>query len=482
MNNGHLFILLAILTTWGSNPHFSRTAEIENDKTESAVSSSGILKNVVKHAPKVSSKEIEDSEIRIAKMAHEEENKKLQKMGKCAKDYTLPCPKFWKKKIMNKSENICIASSTYNGFCNPSQSFDNFTQNEKIKFETSCNVEWGCKNVVTDACESGKRNYNEPCPEGFISQNDNTCAADLTVYDGLCNGEKIDFTHLTSEEKQNWSVACEAYWPCYVNCEALSVCPSKWKQINSYECAPPRSYNGPCKDTKNFKFFNERMKIKFEDKCKVTFACTELCEKNYLQECPLHWGEKNGYCLAPPSFNLCERKKFPYRNLTQDEKKQFEEECSVQWPCRESPFCEMDWAAECPLNWVKETPREGANRQGGNQQGDEYICTADSSLYSGKCAFISLPNGADEEAKRELASTCDTPWPCSSAGAASDAASNAAAEGGPLPPSDRKRGERRGRATTNGPVTLKGGVRASAGPAYRVVDDQGDLPLADIMR
>ncbi|KJP86308.1 hypothetical protein AK88_04027 [Plasmodium fragile] len=478
MNNGYLFILLAILTRWGSNLHFGCTPQNEHDKTESAVSSSGILKNVVKHAPKVSSKEINDSEIRIAKMAHEEENKRLQKMGKCAKDYTLPCPKFWKKKIMNKSENICIASSTYNGFCNTRQSFDNFTQTEKMKFETSCNVEWGCKNVVADACESGKRNYNEPCPEGFISQNDNTCAADLTVYDGLCNGEKIDFTHLTSEEKQNWSVACEAYWPCYVDCslnnQALSMCPSNWKQINSYECIPPHSYNGPCKDTKNFKFFNELMKIKFEEKCKVTFVCTDLCEKNYRQECPLNWMKKNGYCLAPPSFNLCDRKKYFYSNLTQDEKKKFEEECSVQWPCRKSPFCDMDWTAECPLNWAKEAPRKG----GDQEQGDKYNCTPDSSLYNGKCAFMSLPNGADEETKRELASTCDTPWPCSATGIAE----GATAEGGPLPPSDDEGVERRARAVTNGPVTLQGGVHTSTGPAYRVVDSQEDLPLADIMR
>lgn len=217
------------------------------------------------------------------------------------------------------------------------------------------------------------------------------------------------------------------------------------------------------------------MKKKFEEKCKVTFVCTDLCEKNYRQECPLHWMKEGGYCLAPPSFNLCDRKKYLYSNLTQEEeKKKFEQECSVQWPCQKTSFCDMDWTAECPLNWVKEVPRQGRDQEGG----DKYICTADSSLYRGRCAFISLPNGADEETKRELASTCDTPWPCSATGATAGAPE----EGGPVPRSDSKIVERRNSALTNGPVTLQGDVRTNGGPTYRVVDSQGDVSLADIMR
>ncbi|GAW82252.1 CPW-WPC family protein [Plasmodium gonderi] len=473
MHNGYVLMLIAIVGGWSDRFFFfSCTVKNYNDKTDSALSSSGILKNIVKHAPRISAKEINESEIKIAKMAHEDENRRLEKMEKCVKDYTLPCPKFWEKKIMNKSENVCIASSGYNGFCDPLQSFDNFTQNEKMEFETSCNVEWGCKNVVKDSCESGKRNYNEPCPEGFILQNDNTCKADITVYKGMCSTDKINFSYLTSSEKKNWSVACEAYWPCYINCTSnnhfLSTCPSNWRQINTYECVPPESYKGPCKKAKNFKFFTKSMKIKFEEKCKVTFECHQFCEKNYEQEeCPLNWIKEKGYCLAPKSFDMCDKKKLSYENLTKKEKENFESECSVHWPCQKTHFCEMNWNSECPLNWKKDIQKE-RNTQ------SSYVCIVDSSMYEGKCTHISLPNTADEETKRELASMCDTPWPCLHTHINGE---------NKLSPSDYKLNEHVVYTNENGPLTYEGGVRpVRRTPVYHIVDEQRDFSFSDIMR
>ncbi|CRH01760.1 CPW-WPC family protein [Plasmodium relictum] len=405
MNRYNLFMIIIALI--GIDTIFCIPSnQNKNSKVESVLSSSGLLKNVVKHSPKISEEEIKESEIKIIKKAHEEENKKLEKLEKCIKDYTLSCPKYWKKNVIENGKTICIASSEYNGFCEPNQSFEYFTESDKMNFEISCNVEWPCKSSTSkDVCEDGKRDYNEPCPDGFLIQEDNSCKADITVYRGMCNNSNIKFTHMTDEEKEKWSIACEAYWPCYKECsseEFLSNCPKNWQELNLFECIPTQKYKGACKGKKNFKYFTESMKKDFEEKCKTRFLCMSSCEKDYEQDCPMNWLKEKGYCLAPEAFDLCNRRKLSNENLTTKDKQFFEKECSVNWPCKKKDFCEMDWNYECPENWEKEYSKN---------QKEKYICKSPSS-YKGKCNNIFLTNNYDEYTKREIASNCNSPWPC----------------------------------------------------------------------
>ncbi|SCP05450.1 CPW-WPC family protein, putative [Plasmodium ovale] len=470
---GRVFMIAVLLAGWygvWDGIFFTCFVQAKSDKMDGILSASGILKNVVHHSPKISESEINESEMKIVKKAHEEESKMFEKIAKCAKDYTLPCPKYWKKQNLNNAENLCIANKDYDGFCEIIQSFDNFSEHDKINFESSCNVEWDCKNVSTHSCESGKRNYNDPCPIGFITQNDNSCKADITVYKGMCNSHNnINFTHLTNSEKENWSIACEAYWPCYNECsstEYLSNCPQKWVELNTYECIPDKSYTGPCKSKKSFKYFTKDMKIKFQEKCKANFVCKSECQKkNYEQEdCPLNWEKKNGYCLAPDSFNLCDRKKLSIEHLTINEKKIFEKECLVSWPCKENNFCDMNWKDECPLNWVKETNTQNLDKKKGG-----YSCTVDPSLYNGKCTNIYITEDADENTKREIASNCDTPWSCINGN------DNPSPTVMFKPDDETKDGE-----SENGPITHEGRVHKKG--AFRVIEDAPGSSYADIMR
>lgn len=404
----------------------SCTVQVKNGGIENLASSSGLLKNVLKHSPRISEEEIKESEIKIIKNAHEEEKKILDKYGKCLKDYTLPCPNYWKRRTDKYGKNVCIANEEYNGFCEQVQIFDEFSEHEKMSYESSCNVEWGCKGSSKEICESGKRDYNVPCPEGFLVQNDNSCKADISVYRGMCNNETINFTHLTSSEKENWSIACEAYWPCYTDCiseEYISDCPKNWKQVNKYDCIPDKNYKGPCRNIKNFKYFTLSMKKDFEEKCKTKFECNNICEKNYEQECPLNWKVEKGYCLAPDTFDLCKRKKISIENMTRKEKENIEKECFVSWPCinnknTNKPSCQINWLADCPFGWdrKKEDKRD--------QKKDEYVCILPTekqiyteenkfnSLNKEKCTNIFLKKNSDEVIKREIASVCNTPWPC----------------------------------------------------------------------
>ncbi|KAI4836459.1 CPW-WPC family protein [Plasmodium brasilianum] len=476
--NWLVLVIVAVLAVAAGNPFCTCTVQEKNGKTESALSSSAILKNVVKHAPRISESEINESEIKIVKNAHEDENKMLEKIGKCVKDYTLPCPEYWEKKILNNGESVCTANAEYDGFCEINQSFDNFTENDKMNYESSCNVEWGCKNLLTTySCDSGKRDYNEICPVGFIVQNDNSCKADITVYRGMCNSNNsINFTHLTNSEKENWSAACEAYWPCYKECapdEYLSNCPKGWTEINLYECVPNEKYKGPCKGNKKFTYFTKSMKIKFEEKCKTRFVCKKkICEKNYeQQECPLHWIKEYGYCLAPKLFTNCNRKKLSIENLTVKKKKEFEKECSVEWPCKEKKkkenFCEMNWNFECPYNWIKEK----INLQ--NDEEKKYICKADPSLiYKGSCNNIYLAINSDESTKREIASNCDAPWPCiyEHTNSYPDAQLNRI--------SKAKKGDGN---LNEGPITDQGDIYKK--DVYHVVEeDENDSTVNDIMK
>lgn len=392
---------------------------IQTEKSERIASSDSLLKNVLKHSPKVSEEEIEEGEIKIMDKAHEEEYKAAEKLHMCIKDYTTICPKHWKKIEINKRV-LCQAEPNYNGFCEVIQSFDTFTEEEKIKFEISCNVQWPCKHEVIESCKNG-RDYSEPCPEGFILQSDNSCAADITKYTGFCVSNNIKFSHMTPEEKEKWSIACEAFWPCYEECaenENLSYCPKYWKQENnSSECVPEETYNGPCKNKKSFTYFTDAMKKEFEKKCKTKFECIKTpCEVDYDKNCPENWTEEEGTCIAPSSFDLCDRKKLSIENTnTINDKKQFEKECSVKWPCKPK-FCDMQWHLSCPDGWIhkdKIENLENANfdKNRYSENDDVFFCEPPS-FYKGKCDHIILSKNSDENTKRELASSCDAPWSC----------------------------------------------------------------------
>lgn len=372
-----------------------------NEKSSAILNADSLMKNVVKHSPRVSEQEINEAEITIVKSAHEEERQKADQIHFCMKNYNSPCPQHWRR-VVEENKIFCIADSTYNGFCEVIQSFENFTEEEKINFESSCNVQWPCKNTEKELCPNG-RDYSDACPEGFIEEEDHNCKVDIRMYSGMCKSEQINFTHMTDEEKEKWSIACDAYWPCLEECpenEPLSMCPKKWILINSFECEPTDKYFGPCKNKKSFKYFTREMKENFEEKCKTRFSCEHSCEKNYSIACPREWTEEKGVCVAPSSFDLCSRKKLSIENLTKEDKQNFEKECSVQWPCKEeSMSCDMNWNMECPLDWdIK-------------KEGDKIICEKDKSL-EGNCSRIVLPKEASEEMKREFASTCNVPWPC----------------------------------------------------------------------
>ncbi|VWU51366.1 CPW-WPC family protein [Hepatocystis sp. ex Piliocolobus tephrosceles] len=331
----------------------------KNSKSENALNSNTMLKNIVKHSPIISESTIEDTELDIVKKAHKNENDMLNSIEKCIKNYALPCPKNWKlKKVMNsqvkkideEEENICIASQDYNGFCETAKSFDNFSEHDKMNFELSCNVEWECKetsdNSICNSENKQKRYYSSPCPIGFIIQKDNSCIADITIYKGMCNVNNINFTHMTDMEKEQWSLRCDAYWPCYEECklnEDYSICPRLWKETEKpFECVPTDEYIGPCKGhIQNFKNYTKNMKTEFEELCKVKFECINVNDDNTCDErdyehspCPIGWIIQNGYCLAPKSYSVCNRTKISIENLTIKKKKQFETDCLVRWPCK----------------------------------------------------------------------------------------------------------------------------------------------------
>lgn len=390
---------------------------VKVEKSESIASSDKLLKNVLQHSPKVSEEELEEGEIKIMEGAHEEEYKIAEKLHMCIKDYTQTCPRHWKK-IEANGRVLCQAGSNYNGFCELFQYFDNFTENDKMNFESSCNVEWPCKSEVFGFCENG-RDYMEPCPEGFILQKDHSCKADVTKYSGYCTSHNINFTHMTDEEKEKWSIACEAYWPCYVECKNhnLSNCPKNWVQDKySFECIPTELYDGPCKNKKAFTYFTNSMKREFEEKCKTRFECIESpCDIDYDKNCPEKWTEGNRTCIAPPSFNLCDRKKVSIDVITtEEEKKQFEKDCSVQWPCKQK-FCDMEWTLSCPEGWTQLEKLNNAENMNSAaitySEKDIFFCQPPT-FYKGKCDHMKLHKDSDEKIKRELASSCDAPWSC----------------------------------------------------------------------
>ena len=79
------------------------------------------------------------------------------------------------------------------------------------------------------------------------------CAA-TSHYDGPCASEAYAFDGMSEKAKGRWSSLCLTSWPC-IDCapDLAAVCPQGWMQLNETQsCAPPDTYEGPCRGDDTF--------------------------------------------------------------------------------------------------------------------------------------------------------------------------------------------------------------------------------------
>ncbi|KEP65560.1 UNVERIFIED_CONTAM: cpw-wpc domain-containing protein [Hammondia hammondi] len=303
----------------------------------------------------------------------------------CDHDYSFLCPFSWTE---GSDGSTCTAPATYIGRCEKTQDFS-LSKEEKQAKERECLVTWPClKKCVRD--------YTQLCPAGWTEVGGGHCSAPFS-YSGRCL-RTMNFAELSRPDRERWSAACDAYWPCQAACKRdFSVpCPDGWTSIGGEgKCKAPEGYVGPCGPVESVGSLDSETKQLFEKKCNVLFPCESKCKRDYSFACPARWRnvalEK---CSPGDSYAGPCRDDVDFASRTEQDKIAFEERCLADWPCIEEK-CERDFTAPCPLEWAE------AHK----------ACMAPAH-YKGPCEERQNFVGLTPEEKDAAMETCEVFWPC----------------------------------------------------------------------
>jgi len=169
---------------------------------------------------------------------------------------------------------------------------------------------------------------------------------------------------------------------------------------------PPFNYQGPCSINQTFIGASPLDKQQAELACGVCWPCQDDigCERDWSRPCPyaytaegipfIAFADAGGsVCAADLDYHGdCET--FA-RFVSEKDKHEFAQRCSVTWPCKTS--CETEIEAICPLDWVHI---------------GEFVCAAPSYYKEDGCNVLQSFHGWPPTMKSAYASRCRTMWPC----------------------------------------------------------------------
>ncbi|XP_026190893.1 uncharacterized protein LOC113146776 [Cyclospora cayetanensis] len=264
----------------------------------------------------------------------------------CDHNYSTLCPFAW---TPLPGESACKAPKTYIGKCEKERSFA-VSQEEKQQLENECLVSWPCLKKCT-------RDFDAPCPEDWTEAGGGFCQAPFS-YAGRC-ARKTNFAVMSvyvnaprdvqrltaqsnfsrlvcSSEKQRWSTACTAFWPCAAPCrrDFSAACPQSWT-LSGDICEAPEAYSGPCSKQQAVGASPE-LKKRFEEKCQVLFPCKTSCAEEYAGPCT------GGLTAMDTTAKGAE---------AEASMAETEDTCGVSFSCG-APTCMRDYSAPCPLAWT----------------------------------------------------------------------------------------------------------------------------------
>ncbi|GAW80813.1 CPW-WPC family protein [Plasmodium gonderi] len=276
----------------------------------------------------------------------------------CLRDYSKQCPSMWEE----ISETQCIAPKDYTGPCSHLMTLEPMTAKEKSLIGSDCNVNWLCLN---ESCGNSERDYSKDCPESWTYTG--KCEAPKN-YSGGCN-KTMDFGAFTQNEKEEFSSACKAVWPCKdTSCERdySITCPKGWSyNTNKDICSSNQEFEGIISKEEMDAISNMsyHQRIAFSTKYEIAWPCKNKCIIGYdIYDCPRGWMNlmNSGVCKAPddyiPPLNCPRITHFDYMSIS--EKEMFSRKCNVKWLCIENS--QRDYS-KCPkyFEYVSEGNNKG---------------------------------------------------------------------------------------------------------------------------
>lgn len=236
------------------------------------------------------------------------------------------CPSGWEE-----HGNLCVATSTYTGLCNPSAALSDMTVEEKLAFARYCQVEFPCQENCPPSLEA-------VCPSLWSQISPGVCEAPSN-YIGHC-AHRVRTDAMTKQDKINFGLQCGARWPCAASPGRIyeHVCPQGWTLHFGQTCTAPSSYQGPCGSFARMSELTKSDKQVFEATCNVSWPLRATrCEPDYSAACPYGWQERKvrGHidCVSPPMYEGCSGVQI-FTDKTFIEKQHWERNCGQRFPCR----------------------------------------------------------------------------------------------------------------------------------------------------
>ena len=119
-------------------------------------------------------------------------------VGGCPRDLS-GCPTAW----ATTPDHACEPPHGYGGLC-VATVLTNYSASQKEDFAWKCRASWPCAHACPKRFDG--------CPEAWTGVGDGVCAAP-SEYAGMCS-PVTDFSTFTLARKAEWSVLCDAPWPC----------------------------------------------------------------------------------------------------------------------------------------------------------------------------------------------------------------------------------------------------------------------------
>ena len=191
------------------------------------------------------------------------------------------------------------------------------------------------------------RDYNAPCPTGWLDLGDGgSCTAPVS-YDGPC-GAELSFKGLAAHEKMQLADSCAVSFACAGACtgDYDEPCPDGWAAGAAGACVAPAGYAGPCVGSKSFAQHAAADKAAFEVACGVRWPCrrpwsqsrrpseAQDCKADFSGPCPQGWSSRGAICAAPASYSGPCAVLASFEGYSAEDKRVFASHCGAPWRCQ----------------------------------------------------------------------------------------------------------------------------------------------------
>ena len=190
------------------------------------------------------------------------------------------------------------------------------------------------------------RDYDAPCPSGWLDRGDGDACDAPVSYEGPCGGT-LHFGGLAAHEKMDIANSCGVMFASVGACarDFFAPCPTGWRLGSSNVCNAPVDYAGPCVRRKVFSSMVAADRAWFENMCGVQWPCRaswasslrpsapDACDEDFSKPCPRTWADVDGVCLAPAAYDGPCSVVWAAAGYTSEEKRVVSRDCGAPWPC-----------------------------------------------------------------------------------------------------------------------------------------------------